>query len=160
MLKQGDRIPDGTLRQLTTDGPKEISVKEYCAGRKVVIFAVPGAFTPICSEQHLPGYVRQADALKAKGVAAIACLSTADLFVMDAWGKSQDVGTSFDMLSDGNHEFTRAAGMTVDLSGLGLGERSLRYGMVIDDGVVTHVAVEENPGQVVVSSADAMLDAL
>jgi len=160
MLKQGDRIPDVTVRQMTADGPTPVPLKDYCAGRKVVIFALPGAFTPICSEQHMPVYVRHADAFKAKGVAAIACLSTADFFVMDAWGKSMDVGSSVDMLSDGNHEFTRTAGMTVDLSGAGLGERSLRYAMVIDDGVIQHIAVEESPGEVVVSAAEAVLEVL
>lgn len=160
MLKVGDRIPDETVRQMTSDGPMPVPMKDYCAGRKVVLFALPGAFTPTCSEQHLPGYVRHASAIRAKDVAAIACLSTADFFVMDAWGKSQDVGSSVDMLSDGNHEFTRAAGMTVDLSSLGLGERSLRYAMLIDDGVITHIAIEDSPGEAVASGADAMLAAL
>jgi len=160
MLKQGDRILDITVRRMTADGPTPVPMKDYCAGRKVVVFALPGAFTPTCSEQHLPGYVQHADAIRGKGAAAIACLSTADFFVMDAWGKSQDVGTSVDMLSDGNHEFTRAAGMTIDLSASGLGERSLRYSMIVDDGVITHIAVEDNPGEASVSGAEAMLAAL
>jgi len=160
MLKQGDRIPDVTVRQMTADGPTEVPMKDYCAGRKVVIFALPGAFTPTCSEQHLPGYVQHADAIRAKGVAAIACLSTADFFVMDAWGKSQDVGSDIDMLSDGNHEFTGAADMAIDLSSHGLGERSKRYAMLIDDGVVSHVAVDENPSEASASGAEAMLAAL
>ena len=160
MLKQGDRVPDVTVRRMTADGPTPVPMKDYCAGRKVVVFALPGAFTPTCSEQHLPGYVQHAEAIKAKGVAAVACLSTADFFVMDAWGKSQDVGDSVDMLSDGNHEFTRAAGMTVDLTGAGLGERSLRYAMIVDDGEITHIAVEDNPGEAEKSSADAILAAL
>jgi len=160
MLKQGDRIPDVTVRRMTADGPTEVPMKDYCAGRKVVVFALPGAFTPTCSEQHLPGYVQQGDAIRAKGIEAIACLSTADFFVMDAWGKSLDVGDKVDMLSDGNHEFTRAAGMTLDLSSRGLGERSLRYAMLVDDGVIRHIAIDDNPGEAVASGADAMLEAL
>ena len=160
MLEKGDSIPDVTVRQMTGDGPTEVSMKEYCAGRKVVIFALPGAFTPTCSEQHLPGYVQNAEDIRAKGVEAIACLSTADFFVMDAWGKSQDVGDSLDMLSDGNNEFTRAAGMTIDLSSRGLGERSLRYAMIVEDGTITHIAIEDNPGEASVSGAEAMLAAL
>lgn len=160
MLKKGDRIPDVTVRQLTADGPSEVPMKDYCAGRKVVIFALPGAFTPTCSEQHLPGFVANAQAIRDKGVAAIACLSTADFFVMDAWGKSRDVGDSVDMLSDGNHEFTRAAGMTIDLSSRGLGERSLRYAMIVDDGVIAHIAVDDNPGEATASSAESTLATL
>ena len=159
MLKQGDRIPDVTVRQMTADGPTEVPMKDYCAGRKVVIFALPGAFTPTCSEQHLPGYVLHADAIRAKGVDAIACLSTADFFVMDAWGKSQDVGSSVDMLSDGNHEFTHQAGMAMDLSALGLGERSMRYAMLVDDGTISHIAIEEGR-EATASGAEAMLAAL
>ena len=161
MLKQGDAIPDVTVRQMTADGPTEVPMKDYCAGRKVVIFALPGAFTPTCSEQHLPGYVQHADEIRAKGVEAIACLSTADFFVMDAWGKSQDVGSSVDMLSDGNHEFTRAADMAMDLSSRGLGERSKRYAMIVEDGVITHLAVDEGPGgERLESGAEATLEAL
>ena len=160
MLEKGDSIPDVIVRQMTADGPTEVPMREYCAGRKVVIFALPGAFTPTCSEQHLPGYVQNAEDIRAKGVEAIACLSTADFFVMDAWGKSQDVGDSLDMLSDGNNEFTRAAGMTIDLSSRGLGERSLRYAMIVEDGTITHIAIEDNPGEASVSGAEAMLAAL
>ena len=160
MLEKGDSIPDVTVRRMTADGPTEVPMKEYCAGRKVVIFALPGAFTPTCSEQHLPGYVQNAEAIRAKGVDAVACLSTADFFVMDAWGKSQDVGDSVHMLSDGNHEFTRAAGMTIDMSSHGLGERSLRYAIVVEDGTITHVAVEDNPGEASASGAEATLAAL
>ena len=160
MLEQGDRIPDVTVRQMTADGPTPVPMKDYCAGRKVVVFALPGAFTPTCSEQHLPGFVRHADAIKAKGVAAIACLSTADFFVMDAWGKSQGVDDAVDMLSDGNHEFTREAGMAIDLSDHGLGERSLRYAMIVDDGEITHIAVEDDPGEADKSSAESILAAL
>lgn len=160
MLKQGDTIPDISVKQMTSDGPTDVSLTEYCKGRKVIIFALPGAFTPTCSETHVPSYVANADALRAKGVQAIACVSTADFFVMNAWGKSMGVGDSVDMLADGNHEFTRAAGMTVDLTVAGLGERSLRYAMVLDDGVISHIAVEDNPGEATVSAAEAVLAAL
>jgi len=157
MLKIGDSIPDAKLMQMTSNGPTEVSLKDYCAGKKVVLFAVPGAFTPTCSESHLPGYVRQADAIKGKGVERIACLCTADFFVMDAWGKSQDVGDKIDMLADGNNEYTRSAGMALDLSGFGLGERSKRYSMIVDQGVITHLTVEEDPTQAEESGAEALL---
>lgn len=157
MLKTGDRIPEATLMQMTADGPTEVKTTDYCAGRKVVIFAVPGAFTPTCSESHLPGFVSYADELKAKGVDRIACVSTADFFVMDAWGRSRGVGDAVDMLADGNGEFTRAAGMTLDLSSRGLGERSQRYSMLLDDGVITLLHVEENPSQAEKSGAATLL---
>lgn len=157
MIKEGDTIPDVTLKQMTSAGPTDVSLTEYCAGRKVVIFALPGAFTPTCSETHVPSYIEHAAALREKGVAAVACISTADFFVMSAWGKSLNTGEHVDMIADGNHEYTRAAGMTLDLSAHGLGERSQRYVMVLEDGVVTHLAMESNPGEATVSAADAVL---
>lgn len=160
MLKQGDRIPDITVMQMAADGPTDVSLTDYCKGRKVVLFAIPGPFTPTCSESHVPGYLEHDAAIRAKGVAAVACLSTTDFFVMDAWGKSLGVGDRIDMLADGNHEFTRAAGMTLDLSAGGLGERSQRYAMVIDDGVVSHIAVESNPSEATSSSAGDILQQL
>ncbi|MEE9321308.1 MAG: peroxiredoxin [Granulosicoccus sp.] len=160
MLKQGDKIPDITVMQVTADGPKNVSLTDYCKGRKVVFFAIPGPFTPTCSESHVPGFLQHDAAIRSKGVAAVACLSTADFFVMDAWGKSLDVGDRIDMLADGNHEFTRAAGMTLDLSAGGLGERSQRYAMIVDDGVISHVAVESNPSEATTSAADAILQKL
>jgi len=160
MLKQGDALPDVTLKQMTADGPADVSIEDYTRGRKVVIFALPGAFTPTCSENHLPGYVERAAALRDKGVAAVACVSTADFFVMEAWGKSRDVGTSVDMLSDGNHTFTRSVDMAIDLSAHGLGERSNRYAMIVDDGVVSWIGVESNPGEAVASTAEAVLKQL
>ena len=114
MLKEGDTIPAITLKQMTAEGPTDVALSEYCAGRKVVIFALPGAFTPTCSESHVPSYIDQAAALRDKGVAAVACISTADFFVMGAWGKSMGTGADVDMLGDGNAEFTRAAGMRPD----------------------------------------------
>ena len=160
MLKQGDKLPDATLRQMTSNGPVEVSVSEYCRGRKVVIFALHGAFTPTCSEKHVPSYISNHDALKKAGVDAIACISTGDQFVMDAWGKTLGTGDKVDMLADGNHEFTRAAGMTLDLSVAGLGERSLRYAMVVDDGVVSWLAVDEDPRSAEASIAEAALAAV
>jgi len=160
MIKEGDRIPDVSLKQVTAAGPTDVSLREYCSGRKVVIFALPGAFTPTCSEVHVPSYIDSAQALRDKGVQAVACVSTADFFVMNAWGKSMGTGEHVDMLGDGNHDFTNAAGMSIDLSAMGLGERSKRYVMVLDDGVVTHMAVETNPGEATVSAADAVLKAL
>lgn len=160
MIKQGDTLPNITLKQMTAEGPSEVSLGDYTAGRKVVIFALPGAFTPTCSEQHLPAYVKHAEAIKAKGVAAIACISSADFFVMDAWGKSQNVGAAVDMLSDGNLEYTKAVDMSIDLSGFGLGTRSNRYAMIVDDGKVSWIAVEENAGQAEASTAEAVLAAL
>lgn len=160
MLKEGDKIPAITLKQMTPAGPTDVPLADYCAGRKVVIFALPGAFTPTCSESHVPSYIENAKALRDKGVAAVACISTADFFVMNAWGKSLGTGDHVDMLADGNHEFTRAAGMTLDLSGFGLGERSQRYVMVLEDGVITHLAMETDPGSATVSAADAVLENL
>ncbi len=157
MLKEGDKIPAVTLKQMTSEGPTDVPLADYCAGRKVVIFALPGAFTPTCSESHVPSYIDNAKALRDKGVEAVACISTADFFVMNAWGKSMGVGNNVDMLADGNAEFTRGAGMTLDLSGFGLGERSQRYVMVLDDGVITHLAIESDPSAATVSAADAVL---
>ena len=160
MLKEGDKIPAITLKQMTADGPTDVPLADYCAGRKVVIFALPGAFTPTCSESHLPTYIDNAQALRDKGVAAVACISTADFFVMSAWGKSLGAGEHVVMLADGNKEYTRAAGMTLDLSGFGLGERSQRYVMILDDGVITHLAIETDPTVATVSAANAVLEKL
>lgn len=160
MLKEGDKIPAVTLKQMTSEGPTDVSLTDYCAGRKVVIFALPGAFTPTCSESHVPSYLDNAKALRDKGVAAVACISTADFFVMSAWGKSLGTAEHVDMLADGNSEFTRTAGMTLDLSGFGLGERSQRYVMILDDGVIKHIAVESDPGAATVSAAEAVLEKL
>jgi peroxiredoxin len=157
MIKEGDMIPSVTLKQMTPAGPIDVPLAEYCAGRKVVLFAVPGAFTPTCSDYHVPSYLEHAQALRDKGVDDVACVSTGDFFVMNAWGKSLGTGDHVDMLADGNHEFTRAAGMSLDLSGFGLGERSQRYAMVLDDGIVTHLAVEPDAGAATVSAADAVL---
>ena len=159
-IQVGDKMPSVNFKQLTADGLSDISTDNYCQGRKVALFAVPGAFTPTCSAQHVPSYVGNAEALKSKGISAIACVSVNDAFVMDAWGEAQAVGDSLDMLADGNGEFARATGLTLDARGFGLGERTTRFSMIIDDGTVTHLNVEENPTEMNVSSAEHMLTQL
>jgi len=160
MIKQGDSIPAVTLKQMTEAGPKDVNLSEYCAGRKVVLFGVPGAFTPTCSETHLPGFVQEASALRGKNIDAIACVSVADFFVMGAWAKQLSVGETVDLLADGNAEFTRAAGLELDLSAFGLGTRCHRFAMVLDDGVVVSMSVEENSSEATVSTAAAVLEQL
>ncbi len=155
----GDSIPDVQLRTMANGGPKPVSSTEVLGKGKVVVFAVPGAFTPTCSDHHLPGFVVHADEIRAKGVDTIACLSVNDPFVMDAWGRDQEVGDRVLMLSDGNGEFTRAVGLELDGSGFGLGTRSQRYAAILEDGVVKSIFVEQNPG-LDVSSAESVLAAL
>ena len=156
-IKVGDTIPQATLRHMTESGPAQISTDEIFKGKRVALFAVPGAFTPTCSAKHLPGFVQQADALKAKGINSIACVSVNDAFVMDAWGKDRNVGDGVHMLADGNGDFTKALGVELDASGFGLGARSRRYSMVVDDGVVKQLNLEEGGG-FEVSSAEHMLE--
>ena len=160
MLKPGDALPDVKLMTMTDDGPTPVQLGEYAKGRKVVIFGLPGAFTPTCSEQHLPGFVERADEFRAKGVEAVACLTTADFFVMKAWGEQRGVAGKVDMLSDGNHEFIRETGMAIDLSDHGLGERSTRYAMIVEDGKVAWIGIEDNAGQAESSTAEAVLGQL
>lgn len=138
---------------------EEVSTTEFFVGRKVVLFSVPGAFTPTCSAQHLPGFVQNADAIKAKGVDEIVCIAVNDAFVMDAWAKSQQTVDAVTLLADGNGEFTGALGLALDGTGFGLGQRGQRFAMVVVDGTVTHLAVEE-PGAFEVSSAERILTAL
>jgi peroxiredoxin len=145
-IKVGDTVPSITLRQMTTDGIKEVSTDELLGGKKVVLFALPGAFTPTCSSKHVPGFIENAEALKGRGVEAIACVSVNDAFVMDAWGRDLGVGDSVLMLADGNADFTRAVDLMLDGSGIGFGVRSQRYAMIVDDGVVKHLAVEDGTG--------------
>jgi glutaredoxin/glutathione-dependent peroxiredoxin len=156
----GDTIPDVEIRTMGEDGaPVAVRTGELLGKGKVVLFAVPGAFTPGCSRQHLPGFVQQAQAVTDKGVDTIACLSVNDAFVMDAWGKDQGVGDSIAMLADGNGEFTAAMGLEMDGSGAGLGTRSRRYAAIIDNGVITSLEVE--PGREIgVSSCSAVLEKL
>ncbi len=158
-VQVGDKVPSTTLQHMTDDGPADISSDEVFAGKKVVLFALPGAFTPTCSAKHLPGFVQQAAAIKAKGVDTIACLSVNDAFVMGAWGKDQGVGDTVLMLADGSADFTKAMGLELDLDSRGFGLRSQRYAMIVDDGVVTALNVEDG-GAFQVSSAEAILDAL
>ncbi len=158
-IKVGDKVPSVKLKYLTSDGMKEMNTDEVFGGKKVVLFALPGAFTPTCSARHLPGFVEKAAEFKAKGVDTIACLSVNDPFVMSAWGKDQKAEGKVVMLADGNGEFTRAIGLEMDGSGYGLGKRSQRYAMIVDKGVVKMLNVEK-PGAYEVSSADAVLSAL
>ena len=158
-IQVGGKVPGTTLQHMTAEGPADISTDELFAGKKVVLFALPGAFTPTCSAKHLPGFVQQAEAIKAKGVDTIACLSVNDAFVMGAWGKDQGVGDTVLMLADGSAELTKALGLELDLGSRGFGLRSQRYAMIVDDGVVTALNVEAS-GEFKVSSADAILEAL
>ena len=155
----GDLIPDVEVQTMTDDGPKRVRAGEILGSGKVVLFAVPGAFTPTCSDYHLPGFVQRAEDLRAKGVDTVACISVNDPFVMGAWGRDQNVGSSVLMLADGNGAFTESGGLKMDGSAFGLGQRSQRYALVIDDGVVSQVLVEPKGG-LDVSSADSVLAAL
>lgn len=156
-INKGDKLPTTNLVKATSEGPQATTTDDFFAGRKVALFAVPGAFTPTCSAAHLPGYLAQADALKAKGVDEIACVSVNDPFVMTAWSKSADAEGTVTMLADGNGDFARAVGLTMDGSKFGLGERSQRYSMLVDNGVVTELNVEA-PGEFKVSAAEYLLD--
>jgi glutaredoxin/glutathione-dependent peroxiredoxin len=158
-IKVGDKIPATNLKYKNADGIQTISTDDLFKGKTVVLFALPGAFTPTCSAKHLPGFVQNAGTLKSKGVDTIACLSVNDAFVMDAWGKDQKTGDKVMMLADGNGEFSKAVGLTMDASGYGMGTRSQRYAMVVKDGVVKTLNVEA-PGAFEVSSAEAVLKAL
>ena len=158
-IKAGDKLPHATFTVMSADGPKPLDSDELFKGKTVALFAVPGAFTPTCSAKHLPGYKQQAAALRAKGVDAIACVSVNDVFVMNAWGKDQGVGDDVVMLADGNGDFTKALGLELDASRFGMGPRSQRYSMVVKDGVVKELNVEQG-GEFRVSAADYMLEQL
>jgi peroxiredoxin len=158
-IKVGDKIPSTKLQHKTKDGVQTVSTDDVFKGKKVVLFALPGAFTPTCSAKHLPGFVNHHKALKDKGIDTIACLSVNDAFVMDAWGKDQNVDEKVLMLADGNGDFTKAVGLTMDGTGYGMGLRSQRYAMVIDNGVVKQLNVEA-PGAFEVSSAESILTGL
>lgn len=155
-IKVGDRIPAVTLKHLTSEGLADIDTGELFKGKKVVLFSVPGAYTPTCSNEHLPGYVARADELKAKGVDAIVCLAVNDPWVMKTWGESQSVGDKITMLPDGNAELTRAMGLEQDISGAGLAIRGKRFSMIVDDGVVESLDIEPGKG-VSVSGVDACM---
>jgi peroxiredoxin len=156
-IQVGDRLPAVKLKQLTAEGIKDVSTAELTRGRKVVLFAVPGAFTPTCSEKHLPGFLDQAQAIKAKGVDAIVCVAVNDPFVLSAWEKARNVDGRVQMLSDGNAELARALGLDFDASGFGLGTRSKRYAMIVEDGTVKTLLIEDAPTQAEKSSAAAIL---
>lgn len=157
-ISVGDKLPDVTLVKPTADGPEKIQSGDFFKGRKVALFSVPGAFTPTCSARHLPGYVEKADDLKAKGVDEIACTAVNDAFVLSAWQGANDAA-SVTMLADGNADFAQAIGLTMDGSGFGMGQRGQRYSMIVEDGVVKELNVEQ-PGDFSVSSAEHMLGQL
>ncbi len=157
-IQEGEKLPEATMHVMRDGRPAAVTTAELFGGKKVVLFAVPGAFTPTCSQAHLPGYVANADKIKAKGVDDIVCVSVNDAFVMDAWGKDKNA-EHLVMAGDGNADFTKALGLEMDGSGFGLGTRSQRYAMVVDDGVVTKLAVEAG-GAFEVSKAEAILEAL
>ncbi len=158
-IKVGDQIPEVRLMQATAEGPKEVSTTDLFGGGTVVLFGVPGAFTPTCSAKHLPGFVQHAEALKAKGVDSIACMSVNDAFVMRAWAKDQGITEEVVMLADGSAAFTKALGLELDLTARGLGLRCQRFALIAKGGKVTHIAVEA-PGAFEVSKAEAVLAAL
>ena len=152
----GDKVPSATLMEMQEGGPKPVKTDDLFAGKKVVIFALPGAFTPTCSAKHVPGFVQNFDALKAKGIDEIACVSVNDAFVMGAWGKDQKSDGKVRMLADGNGDFTKAMGLEMDGSRFGMGQRSQRYAMVVDNGVIKDLFVEK-PGAFEVSAAENVL---
>jgi peroxiredoxin len=159
-VKVGDTLPAGVkLKEMGEGGPKDVTVGDVFKGKKVVLFAVPGAFTPTCSMKHLPGFVEKAPAIRQKGVDDVVCVSVNDAFVMGAWGEQQHAKGKVRMLADGNGELTKALGLGVDASGYGMGQRSQRYAMIVDDGKVTELLVEPGPG-LNVSSAESVLGKL
>jgi len=158
-IKVGERMPAGVFKTMSDKGPRDLSTAELFDGKRVVLFSVPGAFTPTCSDHHLPGFVLRAEELRAKGVDKVVCVFVNDPFVMGAWGKDQNVGSSVEMLADGNGELAEALGLTMDGSGFGLGSRSQRYAAILQDGVVSWLAVEPGPG-LNASSVEEVLAAL
>jgi peroxiredoxin len=155
-IKAGDRLPEGKFKIFGEGGPQDLSTAQLFEGKRVVLFSVPGAFTPTCSAKHLPGYVNLAAQLHAKGVDTIACLAVNDVFVMNAWGKSANVGGDVLMLADGNGDYTRALGLELDATGFGMGKRGQRFALVVDKGVATKVNVEAG-GEFKVSAAEFVL---
>ena len=158
-IKAGDRMPAGTFKRMTKEGPKDLTTDELFKGKRVVLFSVPGAFTPTCDAKHLPGFVQLADQILAKGVNTIACMAVNDVFVMNAWGKASGVGDKVLMLADGNGDYARALGLELDASKFGMGKRGQRFAIIVKDGVASHVDVEE-PGQFKVSAAEYVLGQL
>jgi peroxiredoxin len=158
-VQVGDTIPSGTLIKMTDEGPRPVSTEELFGGRTVALFSVPGAFTPTCSAKHLPGFIEHADDIVARGIDEIVCISVNDPFVMGAWGKSASVGDKITMLSDGNADFVKALGLTMDGSKFGMGTRGQRFSMLVRDGRIEQLNVEE-PGAFKVSSAEHMIEQL
>lgn len=158
-ISVGDKLPEATFMTMGADGPEPVTTADVFGGKRVALFAVPGAFTPTCSAKHLPGFKERADEFKAKGVDAIACTSVNDVFVMGAWAKDQEVAGEMQMLADGNGDFAKAIGLELDGSGFGMGSRSQRYALVANDGVVESLHVE-GPGEFKVSSAEYVLENL
>ncbi len=159
-ISVGDRLPDATFTSMTAEGPQQLTTADVFDGQKVVLFAVPGAFTPTCHLKHLPGFIERAEEIKAKGVDRVVCVSVNDVFVLDAWSKQCGAAGKVMFLSDGNGDFTRAIGMDLDLTSRGLGRRSKRYAMVVDDRKVTALNLEPQPGQAEESSAEKIVAAL
>jgi peroxiredoxin len=158
-IKAGERMPSGTLKTMTKEGPKDITTDELFKGKKVVLFSVPGAFTPTCDAKHLPGFVQLGEQIKAKGVDTIACMAVNDVFVMNAWGKSSNVDGKVLMLADGNGEYAKALGLEMDARGFGMGVRGQRFAIVVDNGVAKQVYVEA-PREFKVSAAEHVLSGL
>jgi peroxiredoxin len=159
-IKVGDRVPNGTFTVMTAEGPKPKTTDELFKGKKVVLFAVPGAFTPTCNNLHMPSFLNNADAIKAKGVDTIAVTGVNDVFVMEAWKKANNAGGKIDFLADGNGDFAKAIDMAFDGSGNGLGTRSKRYSMLVEDGVVKKLNIEDAPGKCDISGGQALLGQL
>jgi glutaredoxin/glutathione-dependent peroxiredoxin len=159
-IQVGDRLPQATFRVMTAEGPAAKTTDDVFKGRKVVLVAVPGAFTPTCHRNHLPGFIAKAAEFRAKGVDAIAVTSVNDVFVQDAWSKASGAGTEIEFLADGNGDFAKAVGLAMDGSGFGLGTRSQRYAMLVEDGVVKVLNVEDTPSKAEISSAENLLKSL
>jgi len=160
MIKVGDHLPSAKFKVMTAEGPVEKTTDDIFKGKKVVLFAVPGAFTPTCHRNHLPGFVANADAIKAKGVDTIAVTAVNDMFVMDAWKKASGADGKVEFLADGSADFAKAIGLNLDATAMGLGMRSKRYSMIVEDGVVKALNVEESPGKAELSGAEALLKQL
>lgn len=159
-IQVGETLPDANFTQMTGEGPQPLSTADVFGGRKVVLFAVPGAFTPTCHRNHLPGFIENVDAIKAKGVDSIVCVSVNDVFVMDAWANQTGGAGKIQFLADGNGDFASAIGLDLDASGFGMGKRSRRYSMIVDDRVVKALNIEPQAGQAEESGAAAIMDQL
>lgn len=157
-IKEGDRLPEASFTVMTAEGPKPVTTKEFFGGRKVALFAAPGAFTPTCDKAHLPSYVQNVEKFKAKGVDAVAGTTVNDVFVLNAWSRASGADGKVTLLADGSAAFARAIGMDLDLNARGLGIRSKRYAMLVEDGVVKKLLVEENPGEATCSTGGFLLD--